>query len=72
MGKTALLSASRELAAERGFMVLAARGSYLERDLPFGLVSRLFVCARPGEDVQRLPRLAAALGRPTRSPSPAR
>ena len=61
-GKTALLTAARELAAQRGFTVLAARGSYLERELPFGLVSRLFVCVRPGEDVQRLPRLAAALG----------
>ncbi len=64
VGKTALLSASRELAAERGFIVLAARGSYLERDLPFGVVSRLFVCARqvPGDDVGHLPRIAAALG----------
>ncbi|MEV6243437.1 BREX system ATP-binding domain-containing protein [Lentzea sp. NPDC051838] len=61
-GKTALLTAARELAAERGFTVLAARGSYLERELPFGLVSRLFVCVQPGDEVQHLPRIAAALG----------
>lgn len=64
VGKTALLSAARELAAERGFTVLAARGSYLERELPFGVVSRLFVCAQPApaDDVGHLPRIAAALG----------
>ncbi|KJK42004.1 hypothetical protein UK23_39285 [Lentzea aerocolonigenes] len=61
-GKTALLTAARELAAQRGFTVLAARGSYLERELPFGLVSRLFVCVQPGDEVQHLPRIAAALG----------
>lgn len=61
-GKTALLTTARELAAQRGFTVLAARGSYLERELPFGLVSRLFVCVRPGEEVRHLPRIAAALG----------
>ncbi|GAA3659994.1 hypothetical protein GCM10022267_52640 [Lentzea roselyniae] len=61
-GKTALLTTTRELAARRGCTVLAARGSYLERELPFGLVSRLFVCVRPGEEVQHLPRIAAALG----------
>ncbi|MFI6100020.1 BREX system ATP-binding domain-containing protein [Lentzea sp. NPDC051213] len=61
-GKTALLTAARELAAEHGFTVLAARGSYLERELPFGVVSRLFVCVQPSEEVQHLPRIAAALG----------
>ncbi|MFS8095556.1 DUF2791 family P-loop domain-containing protein [Lentzea alba] len=61
-GKTALLTTARELAARQGFTVLAARGSYLERELPFGVVSRLFVCVQPGEDVQHLPRIAAALG----------
>lgn len=61
-GKTALLTTARELAARHGFTVLAARGSYLERDLPFGLVSRLFVCVQPGDDVQHQPRIAAALG----------
>jgi DNA-binding CsgD family transcriptional regulator len=61
-GKTALLTTARELAAQHGFVVLAARGSYLERDLPFGVVSRLFVCVQPGEEVQHLPRIAAALG----------
>jgi len=61
-GKTALLTTARELAAQRGFTVLAARGSYLERELPFGLVSRLFVCVQPGEEVRHLPRIAAALG----------
>ncbi|WP_439660122.1 BREX system ATP-binding domain-containing protein [Lentzea sp. HUAS TT2] len=61
-GKTALLTTARELAARHGFTVLAARGSYLERDLPFGVVSRLFVCVQPGDDVGHQPRIAAALG----------
>ncbi|PWK86476.1 AAA ATPase-like protein [Lentzea atacamensis] len=60
--QTALLTTARELAAQRGFAVLAARGSCLGRELPFGLVSRLFVCVRPGGEVQHLPRIAAALG----------
>ncbi|MFD4673606.1 BREX system ATP-binding domain-containing protein [Lentzea sp. NPDC058450] len=60
-GKTALLTTARELAARHGFTVLAARGSFLERELPFGLVSRLFVCVSP-DDAQNQPRIAAALG----------
>ncbi|WP_071812686.1 ATP-binding protein [Lentzea guizhouensis] len=60
VGKTALLATARELAAEHGFTVLAA-GSFLERELPFGVVSRLFVCAAgAADDVQHLPRIAAA------------
>ncbi|GLY50950.1 LuxR family transcriptional regulator [Lentzea sp. NBRC 102530] len=60
-GKTALLTTARELAARHGFTVLAARGSFLERELPFGLISRLLVCVPPG-DTQNQPRIAAALG----------
>ncbi|MDJ0345181.1 AAA family ATPase [Streptomyces sp. H10-C2] len=47
MGKTALLDAAVHLARRSGFTVLTARGSSPERDLPFGLVSRLFEPALP-------------------------
>jgi DNA-binding CsgD family transcriptional regulator len=42
IGKSALLVAIRELAAERGFRELTARGSELEIDFPFGVVRQLF------------------------------
>ncbi|MFJ2955050.1 AAA family ATPase [Streptomyces sp. NPDC087270] len=41
-GKSALLDAALDRARREGFMVLSARGISSERDLPFGLVSRLF------------------------------
>ena len=41
IGKTRLLSAGGDLAAERGLRVLRARGSELERDFPFGAVRQL-------------------------------
>lgn len=41
-GKTALLGAALDRARQDGFTVLTARGISSERDLPFGLVSRLF------------------------------
>lgn len=43
IGKTRLLTAARELAAERGLRVLSAQGSELERDFPFGAVLQLLV-----------------------------
>src|SRR5687767_13419075 len=42
IGKTRLLETARESAGERGMEVLAARGSELERDFPFGIVRQLF------------------------------
>ena len=42
IGKSRLLQATRERARTAGFRVLAARGSDLERGLPFGVVRQLF------------------------------
>ena len=41
MGKTALLSATRELVVAAGLASLAARGGELERDHPYGVVRQL-------------------------------
>jgi DNA-binding CsgD family transcriptional regulator len=42
IGKSSLLAKAREKAAAEGFRLLAARGSDLERDLPYGVVRQLF------------------------------
>ena len=42
IGKSSLLAKARDKAAAAGFRVLAARGSDLERDSPFGVVRQLF------------------------------
>ena len=42
LGKTALLERAGLLGAERGLRVLSARGSELEREMPFGIVRQLF------------------------------
>ena len=42
IGKSRLLQATRERARSAGFRTLAARGSDLERGLPFGVVRQLF------------------------------
>ena len=42
IGKSRLLAATRAAAQDAGFRVLAARGSDLERELPFGIVRQLF------------------------------
>ena len=42
IGKSALLADARRRAAEAGATVLAARGSELEREFPFGVVRQLF------------------------------
>jgi len=51
IGKSRLLAATREAAENTGFRVLAARGSDLERELPFGVVRQLFdpVLVDPGD-----------------------
>src|SRR3954452_17380079 len=42
IGKSTLLAEARRHAAETGAQVLAARGSELEREFPFGVVRQLF------------------------------
>jgi DNA-binding CsgD family transcriptional regulator len=42
IGKTALLAATRAMAAEQGMRVLRSRGTELERDFAFGVVRQLF------------------------------
>lgn len=42
IGKSALLAAARQDAEQAGVRVLAARGSQLEREFPFGVVRQLF------------------------------
>ncbi|MQA75072.1 MAG: AAA family ATPase [Solirubrobacterales bacterium] len=42
IGKTSLLAAARGTAEGEGIRVLAARGSQLEREFPFGVVRQLF------------------------------
>jgi DNA-binding CsgD family transcriptional regulator len=42
IGKTALLAATRAVAAESGMRVLRSRGAELERDFAFGVVRQLF------------------------------
>ena len=66
IGKSRLLAATREAAEGAGFRVLAARGSDLERELPFGVVRQLFDPApgrsrRPGA-VDDRPRAAGGTG----------
>src|SRR3954451_5119202 len=42
IGKSTLLAEARRHAADAGAQVLAARGSELEREFPFGVVRQLF------------------------------
>ncbi len=42
IGKSRLLAEARARAAERGLLVLSARGGELERDFPFGVVRQLY------------------------------
>src|SRR5215831_20225297 len=42
IGKTRLVAAARQLAAEAGMRCLSARGSPMERAFPFGVVRQLF------------------------------
>jgi DNA-binding CsgD family transcriptional regulator len=65
IGKTRLLWEAGEKASAAGFRVLAARGSDLERELPFGVVRQLFEPALfdPEERARWLTGSAAAAGR---------
>jgi DNA-binding CsgD family transcriptional regulator len=49
IGKSALLRASGELAVARGFKLLAASGSEMERKFPFGVVRQLYGSLAAGE-----------------------
>jgi DNA-binding CsgD family transcriptional regulator len=76
IGKTRLLAAAGELAAERGIRPLVARGSELERDFPFGAVRQLVepylasladadrAAAFEGSAAHAAPLFAQADGRP--------
>src|SRR5262249_29479543 len=65
IGKTRLLAEARERAGAEGFRVLVARGSELERELPFGIVRQLFepVVVGPDERARWLTGLASAAAR---------
>jgi DNA-binding CsgD family transcriptional regulator len=65
IGKSSLMAQLRERARREGVTVLAAHGSDLEREFPFGVVRQLFepLLAEPAER-ERLLRDAAAAARP--------
>jgi DNA-binding CsgD family transcriptional regulator len=62
IGKSRLIAEARRRAAERGLLVLAARGGELERDFPFGVVRQLFEprLAKAGERERLLTGAAQA------------
>jgi DNA-binding CsgD family transcriptional regulator len=65
IGKTRLLAEARERARAVGFTVLTARGSDLERELPFGVVRQMFepVLVDPAERARWLSGTAATAAR---------
>ena len=64
IGKTALLDATRAVAAESGMRVLRSRGTELERDFAFGVVRQLFEPAlADASEFQRADLLEGAAGR---------
>jgi DNA-binding CsgD family transcriptional regulator len=65
IGKTSLLAAAREPAAESGMRVLQGRGTELEREYPLGVARQcLEPAVRPEADRERLLRGAARLAGP--------
>jgi len=50
IGKSALLAQARRRAADSGSLVLAARGSELEREFPFGVVRQLLEAVVAGDE----------------------
>lgn len=65
IGKTSLLRAARQRAADRGMAVLHARGTELEREYPLGVVGQCLAPAlRAERDRERLLRGAARLAGP--------
>ena len=65
IGKSRLLAKAREMAGAGGFRVLSARGSDLERELPYGIVRQLFepLLLEPGGRERLLTGSAQAAGR---------
>jgi len=64
IGKSTVLAEARDKAAAAGFRVLAARGSDLERELPYGVVRQLFESLPDDEGRERwLSGSAAAAAR---------
>lgn len=64
IGKTRLMAEARRLATDAGIRVLAARGSELEGDFPFGVVRQLFEAAALGAAGDQLLAGAAGSARP--------
>src|SRR5690242_1777695 len=66
VGKTALLSSVRELAADNGLLTLSARGAELERDFGFGVIRQVFdsVVLRGDLDLETLFAGAARFAAP--------
>jgi DNA-binding CsgD family transcriptional regulator len=64
IGKTRLLRAAREHASRAGIRILAARGSELERDFPFGVVRQLLEPAVHGAAESEREELLAGAARP--------
>src|SRR3954451_22539716 len=63
IGKSAFVRAVRELAADEGFTVLAARGAELERGFSFGVVRQLYESAlASAEEHERAALLDGAAG----------
>src|SRR5919198_2542442 len=62
IGKSTLLAEERRHAADAGVQVLAARGSELEREFPFGVVRQLFEAV--GTDPERRARVLAGAAPP--------
>jgi DNA-binding CsgD family transcriptional regulator/tetratricopeptide (TPR) repeat protein len=72
IGKSRLLAEARATAAAQGMAVLTARGTDLERDAPFGVVSELFaaILAAPrGAEGARLVSGQASLATPLFDPA---
>jgi DNA-binding CsgD family transcriptional regulator len=72
LGKTSLLEAASEFAAESGFLTLRARAGDLERDFAYGCVRQLLepiVARASDEERDRLFEGAAALARPLFHPT---
>jgi DNA-binding CsgD family transcriptional regulator len=69
IGKTRIVAESRHRANDAGLQVLAARGSELERDFPFGVVRQLFEgLLMDPETADRLLQGSAAAARPVVAP----
>jgi DNA-binding NarL/FixJ family response regulator len=74
IGKSSLVAAAAAAASAQGIRVLAARGSELERDIPFGVARQWFepvLGAAGTEQRELLFDGAAGLARPVAWPSPA-